>query len=77
MGDFSSLRILAAPYSLVAFSGKIRVLFSILEVPQNRHFRYGFYVLAPGKSHQGLEFGVRGVPGLQCRNLVVELREFV
>ena len=41
MGNFSSLRILAAPNSLVAFSWKGIGLFSTLVVPQNRDSRDG------------------------------------
>ena len=74
MGNFSSLRILAAPNSLVAFSQKGIGLFSILGVPQNRDSRDGLWAWVPGISRQVLVFGTRGVPGLQCGILVVHLR---
>ena len=72
MGDFSHLRIVPAPHTLVACSRKGRVPFCILGVPNNSDTRDGLWVWAPRNSHQKLEFGPRGIPGLQCGILVVQ-----
>ena len=77
MGVFSSLWILVALHSLVAFSGKGRVMFSTLWVPQNRDSRDGLWFMASGTSQQVLGFGLRGILGLQCGFMVVQQRRIV